>query len=878
MSQVDTASSYVYDPQTQTIFQAGDDKNPDLIPLDPASSGALTEQLSKHGQPDEVVIHGADSFTVKWRQVQDGRLSYEDCGGIDDDCTDGEKQELYWKNVRPENIVVVNALGYYLERSLPVMILAALSNMSCNKVEDTDAIDGSGEVSMDAGTVADTACTIFVGGKTIDCEGDEDGDKVINRDDRCPFDKGVLEGCPDTNQPPVIKPIPDQTVVEGKTLSFEVTATDQDGDSIILSAYPTSLDSPVKYANFDPIKGTFSWTPKVGDAGKYQVEFKATDGKVTVSLLVDIVVIDQGDLDSDGDGVKDSFDACPDKAGPSWRKGCPIQNHAPIIIPIPNQTIAEGNHLELVISVSDPDGNVIQMNADPIPTGAQFDSIKGVFDWIPNFTQSGIYNITFSATDGSLSDSQKVLITVADTPLPPKLEMVEDKTVSEGQALSFQVKATDPDGDLISYSVEPLPQGAQFNEATGWFLWIPDLTQAGFYPINFSAAAGGQKVTQNMTITVLNVNQAPLLAPIGDKTVNTGEVLSFTLLATDADGDGVTYDIQPLPNGATLNTKTGAFQWKPDYTQAGKYSVSFSATDGSLSDFQNVLITVEKDVDVDGVPDKMDNCPNFPNPDQSDLNKDGLGDACICDPDGNGIIGDNQIPDTVLRGVVKTALGLNSADPITLTQTKQLLSLDYTSTCGDPSPDQISNLVGLQCFPQLKELWLGMEYPCINPISDLTPLGGLTQLQSLGVRNSQVADIGALAGLVKLEELYLDGGKIVEVVPLSGLTKLSVLTLDSNKIADLGPLATLNNLNLLDLRYNQISDLTFLQDLVNLTSLGLSSNPISDIGWLLINPGLGKGDEVDLGYDLEIPLAQIDQLCAKGTTVVYPGITSVYCN
>jgi hypothetical protein len=46
--------------------------------------------------------------------------------------------------------------------------------------------------------------------------------------------------------------------------------------------------------------------------------------------------------------------------------------------------------------------------------------------------------------------------------------------------------------------------------------------------------------------------------------------------------------------------------------------------DGKLT----VMRFVEADSDGDGVPDAVDNCPNTPNPDQSDLDQDGIGDAC----------------------------------------------------------------------------------------------------------------------------------------------------------------------------------------------------------------------------------------------------------
>ena len=44
------------------------------------------------------------------------------------------------------------------------------------------------------------------------------------------------------------------------------------------------------------------------------------------------------------------------------------------------------------------------------------------------------------------------------------------------------------------------------------------------------------------------------------------------------------------------------------------------------------------DTDGDGIDDSVDNCPNVPNPDQSDINHNGIGDACDPDMDGDGVL------------------------------------------------------------------------------------------------------------------------------------------------------------------------------------------------------------------------------------------------
>ena len=48
----------------------------------------------------------------------------------------------------------------------------------------------------------------------------------------------------------------------------------------------------------------------------------------------------------------------------------------------------------------------------------------------------------------------------------------------------------------------------------------------------------------------------------------------------------------------------------------------------SLSAITIELVVVVPDADLDLVPDDADNCPSVSNPDQSDADRDGIGDAC----------------------------------------------------------------------------------------------------------------------------------------------------------------------------------------------------------------------------------------------------------
>ena len=178
----------------------------------------------------------------------------------------------------------------------------------------------------------------------------------------------------------------------------------------------------------------------------------------------------------------------------------------------------------------------------------------------------------------------------------PVFDPIGSKTVNEGQLLQFTVSATDPDSDPLTYSAVLLPSGAAFDTTTHTFTWTPGFDQAGGpYTARFRVSDGTTSVTEDVAITVVNVNRAPTLDPIGSKTVNESQLLQFTVSATDPDSDPLTYSAVLLPSGANFNPTTRTFSWTPIKKQAGTYAnVAFSASDGISVDTEDITITVNK--------------------------------------------------------------------------------------------------------------------------------------------------------------------------------------------------------------------------------------------------------------------------------------------
>src|SRR5207249_3235044 len=108
------------------------------------------------------------------------------------------------------------------------------------------------------------------------------------------------------------------------------------------------------------------------------------------------------------------------------------------------------------------------------------------------------------------------------------------------------------------------------------------------------------------------VNVAPVLDPIGNKSVDEERTLGLTATASDHDVPAQTLSFSvegTVPLGASI-TSGGAFSWTPTESQGGQtYTFSVKVSDNgtpTLSDSEEITVTV-KEVNVAPVLDPIGN-------------------------------------------------------------------------------------------------------------------------------------------------------------------------------------------------------------------------------------------------------------------------------
>jgi hypothetical protein len=128
------------------------------------------------------------------------------------------------------------------------------------------------------------------------------------------------------------------------------------------------------------------------------------------------------------------------------------------------------------------------------------------------------------------------------------------------------------------------PEDLNYGEKEYQTAWYAGASGVGLFFLNLSQTLPPP----------LSGNLAPVLNPIGNKTIRADQRLSFSISGHDPDESPgpLTFIAGNLPRGALFKDKY--FSWTPGLDQAGTYDVYFMVTDGWDADWEHVTINVTK--------------------------------------------------------------------------------------------------------------------------------------------------------------------------------------------------------------------------------------------------------------------------------------------
>ncbi|MDL1957729.1 MAG: PKD domain-containing protein, partial [Candidatus Desulfofervidus auxilii] len=267
-----------------------------------------------------------------------------------------------------------------------------------------------------------------------------------------------------------------------------------------------------------------------------------------------------------------------------------ISNSAPVLEEIPDIVVNEGETVKISPNAFDPDGDKLTFSYSGWMNGPTYTT---------DYDDAGVHKVTVTVSDGELTDSQEVTITVIDVPInvPPQINITangytESVSGTVPFEVTFRVDVTDNEY-IAKYEWD--------FDGNGSYDWVSresgNVTYTYTAPGEYNATlrvTDNQGLTETYTVLIkvednsltpkvaLEANpligEAPLKVEFNANVIN-GEVVKYEW---DFDGDGRAEIVSPRLT-SVINT----------YTLPGHYTATLKVTDkNGLSSIEKVFIDV----------------------------------------------------------------------------------------------------------------------------------------------------------------------------------------------------------------------------------------------------------------------------------------------
>ena len=163
-------------------------------------------------------------------------------------------------------------------------------------------------------------------------------------------------------------------------------------------------------------------------------------------------------------------------------------------------------------------------------------------------------------------------------------------SIAENQIGFGSVTATDSDGDTLTYSIS----GSEINISSSGVLTFasaPDYETKNSYSATVTVSDGTLPTTQDITVSITNVNEAPVFSSSVTFSANENQTSIGSVSASDADGDSLTYSI----SGSEINISSSGvltFASAPDYETKNSYTATVTVSDGTNSATQGITVNI----------------------------------------------------------------------------------------------------------------------------------------------------------------------------------------------------------------------------------------------------------------------------------------------
>lgn len=164
---------------------------------------------------------------------------------------------------------------------------------------------------------------------------------------------------------------------------------------------------------------------------------------------------------------------------------------------------------------------------------------------------------------------------------PPTITSQPLTSALEDHVYYFSVLATDPEGGVVTYSLQQAPAGMSIDPESGYVQWTPGTSQIGPQAVEVRARdPQGAYDTQAFAVDVVDFDEPPTITSVPPRTARAGVAYQYRIEAFDPEGRPLTYAFAAVaPAGMTLDPATGVVAWTPQPADSGAPEIVVRAID-----------------------------------------------------------------------------------------------------------------------------------------------------------------------------------------------------------------------------------------------------------------------------------------------------------
>ena len=397
---------------------------------------------------------------------------------------------------------------------------------------------------------------------------------------------------------------------------FDYTATDGNGGTstaTVTVAVAEINDAPVTVAD---VAATSEDTPVTilasvllandtdveGDALSLTAVGNAVGGTVALDGNGDVVFTPTANFNGTARFSYTASDGTGGSTGTATVAVSAVEDTPVVSSPVSLSMIEDGALLittsALLANASDGDGDALALAGLTLTGGGTLaDNGNGTWTYTPPDSFNGQVGLAYSVSDGTTTVAATATITVAEVNDPPTAAADTASTSEEAAvtilAATLLANDSDPEGDTLTLvSVQGAVGGSVALDGGGNVVFTPAANFNGMASFSYTISDGTNTATQQVSVSVAAVNDAPVAGAAGF-TTDLGVALSGALSATDIDGDALTYSLSSGPaNGTATVAADGAYTYSAADGFSGADSFIFAVSDGAESSTAVVSITV----------------------------------------------------------------------------------------------------------------------------------------------------------------------------------------------------------------------------------------------------------------------------------------------